>query len=195
MQVDAEQQAPNVEEHLTQPSSPVREVDNQHQRRPARLPASVYQANIFPFRPRRPHHFISNVNVNTPQQVQETNTIREAYTRHALKHQMEYYFSLENLCRDLYLRSHMNEEGWIDLSFIAQFNRVKFFSADMEYIADSLCDSQVVEVAKRGDAGYQIRKLGDWAQWCLTEDLKKGTLERVQAKQGTLSGHAHSHSR
>ena len=31
----------------------------------------------------------------------------------------------------------MNEEGWIDLSFIAQFNRVKFFSADMEYIAES----------------------------------------------------------
>ena len=55
MQMEAEQQQqPTVEEHLTQPPSPLKEAEGHNQRRPARLPASAYQTNIFPFRPRGP---------------------------------------------------------------------------------------------------------------------------------------------
>ncbi|MQL90480.1 hypothetical protein Taro_023079, partial [Colocasia esculenta] len=40
--------------------------------------------------------------------------------------QIEYYFSPENLCKDIYLRQNMDEEGWVPVSLIAGFNRVRF---------------------------------------------------------------------
>ena len=102
------------------------------------------------------------------------------------------------MCRDIYLRSHMNDEGWIDLSFVAQFNRVKFFSADIEYIAEVLNESQVVEVTKKSEAVYNIRKINEWAQWCLPEEVKAGILAQSQVKsqqqQQVPNGHIHSYS-
>ncbi|CAI7890830.1 unnamed protein product, partial [Closterium sp. NIES-54] len=45
--------------------------------------------------------------------------------RTALTKQIEYYFSIENLCRDLFLRSKMDSEGFIHVDVIAAFNRVR----------------------------------------------------------------------
>ncbi|KAJ1546361.1 hypothetical protein HK096_005164 [Nowakowskiella sp. JEL0078] len=43
-----------------------------------------------------------------------------------LRQQIEYYFSIENLCRDLYFRKHMSPEtGAISLSVITNFPRVR----------------------------------------------------------------------
>jgi hypothetical protein len=36
----------------------------------------------------------------------------------------EYYFSVDNLCRDTYLRSHLDEEGWVPLAIICNFPTV-----------------------------------------------------------------------
>ncbi|KAJ3211229.1 component of La ribonucleoprotein [Dinochytrium kinnereticum] len=42
--------------------------------------------------------------------------------------QIEYYFSIENLCRDIYFRRQMNpENGSVPLRVIANFNRVRYF--------------------------------------------------------------------
>ncbi|XP_074573249.1 la-related protein 1C-like isoform X2 [Curcuma longa] len=38
--------------------------------------------------------------------------------------QIDYYFSAENLCRDVYLRQNMDEQGWVPVFLIAGFNRV-----------------------------------------------------------------------
>ncbi|ODV80583.1 winged helix DNA-binding domain-containing protein, partial [Suhomyces tanzawaensis NRRL Y-17324] len=43
----------------------------------------------------------------------------------ALTQQIDYYFSLENLIRDIYLRKNMDTEGWVSLSLILNFKRVK----------------------------------------------------------------------
>lgn len=43
---------------------------------------------------------------------------------HALTQQIDYYFSLENLIRDVFLRRNMGTEGWIDLDLILNFKRV-----------------------------------------------------------------------
>ncbi|RKP28333.1 winged helix DNA-binding domain-containing protein [Metschnikowia bicuspidata] len=43
----------------------------------------------------------------------------------ALTQQIDYYFSLENLIRDLYLRKNMETEGWVDLDLILNFKRVE----------------------------------------------------------------------
>lgn len=43
----------------------------------------------------------------------------------ALTQQIDYYFSLDNLIRDVYLRRSMGTEGWVDLDLILNFKRVK----------------------------------------------------------------------
>lgn len=43
----------------------------------------------------------------------------------ALTQQLDYYFSLENLIKDIYLRKNLNNEGWINLSTILNFKRVQ----------------------------------------------------------------------
>jgi la-related protein 1 len=42
-----------------------------------------------------------------------------------IKLQIKYYFSIQNLCKDIFLRKQMNEEGWIDLDIIKGFKRVE----------------------------------------------------------------------
>ncbi|KAJ3099396.1 La ribonucleoprotein domain member 1B [Phlyctochytrium planicorne] len=45
-----------------------------------------------------------------------------------IRSQVEYYFSIENLCRDIYFRRQMNpENGSVPLRVIANFNRVRSF--------------------------------------------------------------------
>ncbi|RRT81291.1 hypothetical protein B296_00002541 [Ensete ventricosum] len=44
--------------------------------------------------------------------------------RAALLKQIDYYFSSDNLCKDIYLRQNMDDQGWVPVSVIAQFNRV-----------------------------------------------------------------------
>ncbi|KAK8944067.1 hypothetical protein KSP40_PGU015513 [Platanthera guangdongensis] len=46
--------------------------------------------------------------------------------RIALLKQIEYYFSVENLCKDEYLRKNMDEHGWVSIFLIADFRRVSF---------------------------------------------------------------------
>lgn len=43
----------------------------------------------------------------------------------ALTQQIDYYFSLDNLIRDVFLRKNMGTEGWVDLDLILNFKRVK----------------------------------------------------------------------
>ncbi|KAJ3412469.1 La ribonucleoprotein domain member 1 [Chytridiales sp. JEL 0842] len=45
-----------------------------------------------------------------------------------IRSQIEYYFSIENLCRDMYFRAQMDvDKGTVPVRFIAGFNRVKSF--------------------------------------------------------------------
>eukprot|EP00249_Psilotum_nudum_P024848 c29308_g1_i2 orf=754-4371(-) len=76
--------------------------------------------------------------------------------------QIEYYFSIENLCRDIYLRSNMDAQGFVPVSVIANFNRVRALTPNPTLILDSLRNSMVVEVQ-----GDKLRKRNDWANWLL----------------------------
>lgn len=42
----------------------------------------------------------------------------------SLSAQLSWYFSIQNLCRDIYLRTNMDSQGFVPLSLIASFNRV-----------------------------------------------------------------------
>merc|ERR1719409_2119820 len=53
-----------------------------------------------------------------------------------LRRQVEFYFSVENLCKDIYLRSHMDEKGWTPLELIASFPKVQRLGASAAGIAE-----------------------------------------------------------
>ncbi|KAG0200458.1 La ribonucleoprotein domain member 1 [Mortierella sp. NVP41] len=82
-----------------------------------------------------------------------------------LLQQMEYYFSVENLCKDVYMRTQMDAQGFVPLSLVANFNRVKSLTTDHALIKDTIKDSSVIELS-----GDNIRKKGDWATWIFPKE-------------------------
>ncbi|XWS28942.1 hypothetical protein CRYUN_Cryun25bG0115000 [Craigia yunnanensis] len=94
--------------------------------------------------------------------------------------QIEYYFSDENLQNDHYLISLMDDQGWVPISLIADFKRVKRMCTDIQFILDALLSSSTVEVQ-----GDKIRRRDAWSKWILTSS--KTTLSsKVQATQNQL---------
>ncbi|KAK7496535.1 hypothetical protein BaRGS_00012187, partial [Batillaria attramentaria] len=85
-------------------------------------------------------------------------------TRNFVKKQIEYYFSPENLEKDIFLRKRMDKQGWIPIVLVAGFPRVKSLTSDMSIIFDALKDSEEVELS--GDF-MSIRKRKDPELWPL----------------------------
>ncbi|CAA6674224.1 unnamed protein product [Spirodela intermedia] len=63
-----------------------------------------------------------------------------------LRTQIEYYFSEDNLARNVHLKMQMDEEGWVSVHTIASFPRVKRLTNDVVLILRSLQPSPTVEV-------------------------------------------------
>uniref|UniRef100_A0A8D0CBD1 La ribonucleoprotein 1B n=1 Tax=Salvator merianae TaxID=96440 RepID=A0A8D0CBD1_SALMN len=58
----------------------------------------------------------------------------------------EYYFSVENLERDFFLRRKMDPEGFLPVSLIASFHRVQALTTNISLILEALKDSTEVEI-------------------------------------------------
>ena len=65
-----------------------------------------------------------------------------------VKHQIEYYFSKDNLQRDFFLRRKMSSDGFLPVSLIASFNRVQQLSQDITFIVarDLLLDIFTIKI-------------------------------------------------
>ncbi|KAK1370114.1 HTH La-type RNA-binding domain-containing protein [Heracleum sosnowskyi] len=74
--------------------------------------------------------------------------------------QIEYYFSDENLQTDNYLLSLIDAQGWVPISIIADFKRVKRMSTDIHFILDALQNSSAVEVQNE-----KVRRRDEWSKW------------------------------
>ncbi|XP_061432599.1 uncharacterized protein LOC133358340 isoform X2 [Lethenteron reissneri] len=74
--------------------------------------------------------------------------------REALKKQLEYYFSRENLAGDAYLLSQMDSEQFVAVETIANFNLVKRLTSDINLVTDVLRSSALVQV---DEAGRRVR--------------------------------------
>ncbi|VDP02615.1 unnamed protein product [Soboliphyme baturini] len=55
-----------------------------------------------------------------------------------LKAQLEYYFSRENLASDIYLRSQMDNDQYVPIRIVANFNMVKKLTNDINLIVEVL---------------------------------------------------------
>ncbi|KAL2333835.1 hypothetical protein Fmac_015048 [Flemingia macrophylla] len=79
--------------------------------------------------------------------------------------QINYYFSNENLVKDLYLRRQMDTQGWVPISLVADFKKVKSLTENIQIVIDAVRTSSVVEVQ-----GEKIRRRNDWGKWIMPED-------------------------
>ena len=102
----------------------------------------------------------------------------------AVRQQIEYYFSVANLVKDVFLRSKMNEEGWIALHVIASFNRVRMLTPDLAMIMEALTDSPTVELS--GDNLF-IRPRGGYQQWVLPEAQRDASAHALPHMPGSTS--------
>lgn len=66
----------------------------------------------------------------------------------ALREQVEFYFSKDNLCKDEFLRKQMNGNGWVELKTVANFKKMKNLGASEPDVCEALTKSGSVEVSE-----------------------------------------------
>ncbi|KAJ0456400.1 putative la-type HTH domain, winged helix-like DNA-binding domain superfamily [Helianthus annuus] len=79
-----------------------------------------------------------------------------------IRKQIEFYFSIENLVRDTYLRGFMDEQGWVPVSLIAGFRKVSCLTDNAQLILNVMQYSDIVEVQ-----GDKMRRRDDWMRWLI----------------------------
>ncbi|KAF2276204.1 uncharacterized protein EI97DRAFT_52301 [Westerdykella ornata] len=82
--------------------------------------------------------------------------------------QVEYYFSVDNLCKDMFLRKHMDSQGYVFLSVIADFNRVKQLTTDMELLKFVCYNAPSIDFRVGVDGRERVRRREGWQQWVLS---------------------------
>lgn len=109
-------------------------------------------------------------NVPSPNMYSPIRHIMEDERLNQLIHQIRYYFSVENLCKDMYLRRQMDEEGFIPISLIKGFSRVKTLSQGIPGVVDYVIEHiDTIEKRKVADSDdYKIRLKEGWEKWILT---------------------------
>jgi la-related protein 1 len=97
--------------------------------------------------------------------------------KESVQKQIEYYFSTDNLCKDIYLRKHMDDEGWVSLDLLANFNCVQKLTQDKQLILDSLQSSTILELEND-----KLRLKGKWNQWLFPPNVdEQGKEEASEA--------------
>ncbi|XP_057681067.1 la ribonucleoprotein 4Aa isoform X2 [Corythoichthys intestinalis] len=71
--------------------------------------------------------------------------------RESLKKELEFYFSRENLSKDLYLMSQMDSDQFVPIWTIASMDGIKVLTSDMDLILDVLRSSPMVQVDEKGE--------------------------------------------
>ena len=58
-----------------------------------------------------------------------------------LRQQLEYFFSIGILCKDVFLRTQMDVGGFVDLAALSRFGLIAALAADAAELADAACGS------------------------------------------------------
>ncbi|XP_024968862.1 la-related protein 1C-like isoform X2 [Cynara cardunculus var. scolymus] len=96
--------------------------------------------------------------------------------------QIEYYFSDANLVKDNFLRSNMDEEGWVPIALIAGFRRVQNLTTDVQIILNSLRDSNSVEIQ-----GDKVRRRTEWRKWVQSADFSADSTSQSPRETTNIS--------
>uniref|UniRef100_A0A8C6T3M5 La-related protein 7 n=1 Tax=Neogobius melanostomus TaxID=47308 RepID=A0A8C6T3M5_9GOBI len=114
-----------------------------------------------------------------------------------VKKQVEFWFGDVNLHKDRFLRKLIDDSdhGYVDLSVLASFNRMKKLTADTKLIARALKNSSVVEINLEGNKVRRLHPIGEPPndEECRTvyvellpKDVTHNWIERVFSKCGNV---------
>ncbi|KAL9624821.1 MAG: hypothetical protein Q9160_000867 [Pyrenula sp. 1 TL-2023] len=110
---------------------------------------------------------------NVPMTAQPYSQITDPYTILSMVAvQLEYYFSVDNLCKDIFLRKHMDSQGFVPLNFIAGFKRIKTLTEDMNLIRFACQSSNNIDYMPGDEGKEKVRANGHWRQWVLVMDQR-----------------------
>lgn len=84
-----------------------------------------------------------------------------------LQMQLEYYLSVDNLCKDIFLRKNMDGQGFVFLHILQNFNRIQILTTDTNLIKWVCGRSSLIELVTGADGFDRVRKAEDWQQWVL----------------------------
>lgn len=97
-----------------------------------------------------------------------------------VKQQVEYYFSIENLAKDVHLRKHMDSQGFVPLQVIADFPRVKRFTqGDTDFVKAACMTSEDVDVRVGEDGQERLRKRRDWENFVMPMDERHAPAQNA----------------
>ncbi|XP_042368709.1 la-related protein 7 [Plectropomus leopardus] len=114
-----------------------------------------------------------------------------------VKKQVEFWFGDVNLHKDRFLKKLIDEsdDGYVDISVLASFNRMKKLTCDTKLIARALKNSSVVEVNLEGNKVRRQFPIGEVPEdvdsrtvyvELLPKDVTHGWIERVFSKCGNV---------
>ena len=84
-----------------------------------------------------------------------------------VRNQVEYYFSIENLCKDMYLRKRMDSQGFVPLMFVTAFKRMRELAPEMALVR-SVCEESIeVDYAVGEDDVERVRRRNGWQSFVL----------------------------
>ncbi|KAI3285971.1 hypothetical protein DTO002I6_8452 [Penicillium roqueforti] len=114
-----------------------------------------------------------------------------------LSMQLEYYFSVDNMCKDMFLRKQMDSQGFVSLNVLASFKRVKSLTEDFELIRHVSRQLRNVECQTGEDGVDRLRPRDKWQQWVLPVDQREPAAQNegaAPARQTDENTPVHGHS-
>jgi la-related protein 1 len=74
----------------------------------------------------------------------------------------EFYFSPDNLVRDIFLRQHMDVDGYVPLAFVGSFQAVYSVHQDYASLLEAVKSSESVELDLENE---KVRLRDGWQKW------------------------------
>ncbi|KAI8961757.1 hypothetical protein F5Y11DRAFT_218681 [Daldinia sp. FL1419] len=90
--------------------------------------------------------------------------------------QVEYYFSIDNLCKDEYLRKCMDSQGFVPLGVIAGFKRMQEI-AEYQIIRLACEVSSLIEFVITDDGQEKVRRREKWEMFVVEKDKRFQTAQ------------------
>nr|POE47412.1 putative hth la-type rna-binding protein [Quercus suber] len=102
---------------------------------------------------------------------------------HLVRTQLDYYFSLDNLLKDIFLRKNMDSQGFVLLDTITRFNRVKQLTQEKDILRVACLQSSEIEVRIGEDNKERLRRLNGWEQFVMPMDQRTAEAQNQGPQQ------------
>ncbi|CAK7263308.1 hypothetical protein SEPCBS57363_000508 [Sporothrix epigloea] len=98
------------------------------------------------------------------------NPFMDAELLHGLTLQVDYYFSLDNLVKDVFLRRKMNDQGFVPLSVIAKFKRMAELAPSIDFIRAACEQSENLDYVVDQEQNEWVRSRYLWSNFLLPHE-------------------------